>query len=248
MNTHKNLGVRLFIFASVLVGFSGSRCLADLGDWSTWGTDNTIDGELTISTIVIDGVTIAKPGLKTPTGSTWAVGSTKMSWSVEAMYGGDAIADYFRYTYTFHEEGRGTLSHMSIEVSGENGLPKFSLSPPDFFNSTITDKVFVDTHSDAGMPEPIYSIKFDELSTEPTWTVQFDSARIPMWGDFYAKDGDPAGYAFNTGFGYDPYAGDNLAEYGYIARPDTAYVPVPGAFLLGILGLGSAGLKLRKYA
>ena len=34
----------------------------------------------------------------------------------------------------------------------------------------------------------------------------------------------------------------------YIAVPDTAYVPVPGAVILGLLGLGAAGIKLRKFA
>lgn len=246
MNSFSKLVAYLLVASVVLVGFSSSRCLAGLGDWSTWGSDNMITGELTINTIVIDGVTINEPGLDAD-GGTWNVASTKMSWSVEAIYGGDAIADYFHYAYTFSEDAQGTLSHINIEVSDavDGGLGAFTLSPPDFFNSTITP-YDVDTHSDS-MPHDLYSIKWEE-TTDVTWTVEFDSARVPMWGDFYAKDGSKALYAYNTGFEYDPYSGNNLALYGYIARPDTAYVPVPGAVLLGILGLGVAGVKLRKFA
>ena len=247
MNAHKNIVVRLLIVAIVLVGFSGSRCLANLGDWTTWGADNIYAGYLTIDEIFIEGVSISKPGLDADSG-TWNVPTTKMSWSVEAIYGGDSIVDYFHYKYTFSEVAQGALSHMNIEVSDAvlGGLGAFDLSSPDFFNSTVTP-YDVDTHSDADMPHDLYSIKWEDVA-DGTWTVEFDSARVPEWGDFYAKDGSKAPYAFNTGFLHDPYSGTNLADYGYIARPDTQYVPVPGAFLLGILGFGAAGMKLRKYA
>jgi hypothetical protein len=73
-----------------------------------------------------------------------------------------------------------------------------------------------------------------------------------MWGDFYAvdgkkpaKNGDPSviPYAYNKGFGIDAFIDDGQ----HIAVPDTV-VPVPGAVLLGILGIGVAGIKLRKFA
>ena len=69
----------------------------------------------------------------------------------------------------------------------------------------------------------------------------------PTWGDFYAKDGkDNHGtidvYAYNTNFG-----ADNNSTLYKVAVPDTkTVVPVPGAVLLGRLGLSAAGRKLRR--
>ena len=56
------------------------------------------------------------------------------------------------------------------------------------------------------------------------------------------------GYVTNIGF----QIGSNMTgSGGYPSNPDVFHVsivPVPAAVLLGILGLGVAGLKLRKYA
>jgi len=83
-----------------------------------------------------------------------------------------------------------------------------------------------------------------------TWVIEFDSTRVPVWGDFYAKDGKENTtdgkiqvYAYNTGF----TANDVDEATNHILVPDTiSYVPIPGAVLLGTLGLGVAGLRLRR--
>jgi hypothetical protein len=164
------------------------------------------------------------------------------------------------YSYTFATSGHD-LSHFIIEVSAgdsddPDGLPAFSLARlMDFINtqSYVLDgdepEVVLETYtstshgdSNPGMPDDVelYGVKFDSALFEEDageWTVTFDSYRNPMWGDFYAMGGQS--YAYNADFG-DP---DGIYK---IAVPDTSYVPVPGAALLGFLGLGAAGLKLRK--
>lgn len=98
-------------------------------------------------------------------------------------------------------------------------------------------------------------------------SFSFTSSHQPMWGNFYAKDGtteDDTGakiwnYLYNEGFAL--YSAEFLeqnryAEYGdqfyaqmlksYVLVPDTVTVPVPGAMLLGSLGLGAAGLHLKR--
>jgi hypothetical protein len=104
------------------------------------------------------------------------------------------------------------------------------------------------------LPEPFKGIKLDGLGATDA-TVEFNSYRQPVWGDMYAKDGQAQGngwnYLFNVGFtspDWDPVvAAHDGAEAGHLLVPDTV-VPVPGAVLLGLLGLGAAGLKLRKFA
>jgi hypothetical protein len=247
----------LIVVSIILVGFSSSRCFAGIGDWATmtggW-EDNIYEGELTIDYIKIEGSTIIgtggsyMPGLEAD--GAWNVSATKMSWSVEAMDPDtDGVIDYFHYKYIFTEGGtQGELSHMIIEVSE---TPDFTLSYPDYFNQDPTSTAELDTHDQSnGNPDmpagtSIYGIKYG--GGEP-WTMEFDSLRVPEWGDFYAKDGTNAKDAYNTGFGLDPLSGDNLLDYGFIARPDTEYIPIPPAVILGILGMGVAGIKLRKFA
>ena len=243
MNNTKFKSVTYLIIASVvLVGFSGSRCFASLEDWTSWA-DMKYEGELTINDIVIETTTYGNPGLDAD--GNWDDPGTKLLWSVEAMDPDmDGNINHFRYTYTFSDpdpSGSGTLSHIDFEVSTAGGdLDPFDLdNPMDFFDPTIEPY-------EVGYHEGIYSIKWED-TTDGDWTVSFSSMRVPEWGDFYAKDGAPALYAKNTGFGLDPSL-YNEGDLGFIARPDTEYVPVPASVIIGLLGMGVAGIKLRKFA
>ena len=110
-----------------------------------------------------------------------------------------------------------------------------------------------------GMPEALYGIKFDGAQGQTT-ALAFDSYRVPVWGDFYSKNGRAGGHgqnaAWNAGFtlgDYDP-AGppqDSSLEY-HLLVPDTAgsntpEVPEPATWILmGSALAGSWVLQRRR--
>jgi hypothetical protein len=192
---------------------------------------------------------------------------TTLAWTVTPEYGGDAYIDFYTYEYTFTVP-EYSLSHFILQVSDYPDL-KFDEVPGwpelEFVNDTLDPASLtasVGTYdgtggSNPGIPGPVYALKFEGFDEGTTWTWSFDSWREPVWGDFYTKDGKHDGidaYAYNNGFEFDPYFFDvieqkfNYELYAYIATPDTTLVPVPAAFILGMLGLGTVGLKLRKYS
>lgn len=84
-----------------------------------------------------------------------------------------------------------------------------------------------------------------------TWTITATAQ------DGTSVSQDVAGYAGAAGYGFYATGGDSIASIqvdyaggsGFaIGEFGTALVPVPGAVMLGMLGLGAAGWKLRKYA
>jgi hypothetical protein len=236
----------------VLVGVCGARCFADLyGGTLTW---DATEAEV----VSFDG---------------WESPFTSISWSVTRD--DTNPSDPWTYQYVFTSpSGGNALSHLIIQVSdgtvgGDAGA--FLLTDAmDFINTQgySLGNLEVNTFDGTGtskpnpyMPGSVYGLKFEDMFSDPgdpvydgsgnlvaqSWILTFDSFRNPMWGDFYAVDGaapkgsaDAYAAAFNSGFG-----GLNGAN---IAVPDTSYVPGPGAVLLGILGLGAAGIKLRKFA
>jgi hypothetical protein len=221
--------------AIVLVVFSSSRCLADvwidpgdtLSDLLTW-TDSAG------SEIIAEG--------------DWKSNDTTFEWIVSRD---SDPSKPLTYTYTFTAPiGSTNLSHFDLQVSedktDEGLLPVFSLTEPlDFININGYD---------LGVPpevEPIYAgsgqigpwmvgdligIRFQDMfdETASSWTVSFKSYRLPMWGYWFVKGGTEE-LAYNS-------------MYGETLVPDSSYVPVPGAVLLGLLGLGVAGITLRKFA
>jgi hypothetical protein len=215
----------LLIVVIVLVGISGSRCLADL-----W-TGVTLTDTLTVG----DGEIVA--------GDIWNVAGTSFTYEVTRP-GGDEGPLHYKYILTLPSSVTGdALSHLSIEVSdGTTDLPAFDPTNPMDYENGPVEAYRAPTKGDPGFPTDGYSfwsIKFENFADDVTsWTVEFDSWRLPMEGSFFAKAGKDS-YAYNT---YLTGGGD------YIAVPDTSYVPVPGAVFLGLLGLSAAGIKLRRFA
>jgi hypothetical protein len=205
-------------------------CLVLLGALSSVSRADTYSGSLSYNAgLYTQGVWNA-PG----TAIEWCVTDNTTSW-------------HYKYTLTAAAQN---ISHLIIEVS-----PTFTAA--DIKNSTLSYDL--DTYSSANgnpdMPSAMWGLKWN-FGTSTTMTVEFDSDRAPVWGDFYSKDGkapqsDTFNVAYNLGFGNpdtDPaVAIGNGSVRDHILVPDTTSVlPLPGAVILGLLGMGTAGMRLRK--
>lgn len=141
------------------------------------------------------------------------------------------------------------LSHIIIEVS-----PTFA------WNNILAGTTAgwsLGTFGDEGGSNPgildtIYGLKWD-VGQIVAGVFEFSivTDRAPMWGDFYAKDGQTAGggpvYAYNASFGQDPgvpYGG--TVPYGYMVVPDTGTTNVPEPSVLALFGLGLFSFGMMK--
>ena len=152
------------------------------------------------------------------------------------------------YLYTFTPEPSApSWSHFILQVSNVDpgGMPAFNVNNPmDYLNGPAVEenarffgpKPTPGWKSNPGIPEDVFGIKVNPGGSA---TIEFDSYRLPMEGDFYIKGG-PDTFAYNSGFG--------SLDGANIPVPNSSYVPVPGAVLLGLLGLGTAGMTLRRFA
>jgi len=183
----------------------------------------------------------APGGGLTGTGN-WATGLT-FAWDIEQL-----VSGLWSYTYTLSLGPgiQGGLSALILETSenltdeGINApVPGIDPSDPRPYSPDFAPG------SRLGLPEDIFGIKFHGFADNGgPWTATFTSPRAPMPGSFYAKNGKAGGAPntiWNTGL---------TEEVGgaYILVPDTvnSIMPLPGAVLLGMLGLGCAGGWLRR--
>ncbi len=168
--------------------------------------------------------------------SHWGSG-TSLAYSVSR----GATDEYWHYTYTFTAAQHG-LSNIIFEVS--EGSDPFTHE--NLFNASDAVesdgiKLYGPSPSTPGLTSTFYGAKF-EINYEPggtprVYVIQFDSDRMPMWGDFYAKNGQTQVY--NAGMaelnpGVDPGLMEKLT-WGMDAGHDLTVVDMASLYTIGSL-------------
>jgi hypothetical protein len=163
-------------------------------------------------------------------------GSTTIAWEVTDM------TTHFHYKYTLTvPQTTNEISHFLIEVSPNFGMGDFWNESGPFQATEIGN--YDQSNGNPSIPEAVHGLKFDEMSGT-TAIIEFDTLRVPVWGDWYAKcGGNPPNEAWNMGIDSpDPLApAANGSINNHILVPDSV-VPEPATLSLMAL----AGLILRR--
>lgn len=129
----------------------------------------------------------AADGFLTGTGDWRNTGPTDLSWTVSYD---PNVSPYVHYQYIF-SVAHHDISHLSLELS--NGFTSSDITNVTI-NGSSSSNYSIGTFTGGNppyntMPGDMYGIKFNLPSSTLTATVEFDSTRMPEWGDFYARCG-----------------------------------------------------------
>ena len=203
-------------------------------------------------------------GIVAADGWTDANGGFKISWTIVDPQ--DSLSGHWEYSYTLsNADGSAPtipgLSHWLLEVSPvitSDNVGGYIFDSDPAFIGPQTWSPPPPGKSNVNMPGDLYGIKFTptDNTEESSYTFTFQSTQNPVWGDFYAKDGNqrqPDGShiwatAWNSDFGTDPTS--LTTDFtGWIPVPDTesTRIPEPSSLLLLVLGSSAVlGSKLRS--
>jgi hypothetical protein len=215
--------------------FAAVNCNTNLDPTGTLGADvgaGNLTGCLTTTTGLTAG------------GATWSGAS--IAWKIMDM------GSYFNYEYSFRSTATSAIevSHIIIGLSKNcTTIGTTSAGDPCIWNVAGSPSGTTATGpgnqtqgaGNPNLPGDFWGIKFDRQEVagvnDNPWTVSFNSNRVPVWQNFYAKGGgNPSNYAYNNG----SWVSGSSSPFYYIAAPDTQVVPEPGFY--GLLSLGVAGL------
>jgi hypothetical protein len=180
----------------------------------------------------------------------WDDGGFAIDWDISESGG------LWTYTYTVSvTDGPGQVkdvSHFLLEVTDDD-QPFYILDGSSVPNEG--PEVYSGTQSgNPLMPNPLYGVKFDFGSEDGTVVYTIVTDRSPVWGVFYAKDGQTGGadvvaYADALAFA-DYMTNTTLGTGSFIVRPNGAGstpdpVPLPAAAWLLLSGLATLGAAAR---
>lgn len=221
--------IAMFVIASLAVAAHAVPVLGTAVDEAYYtGSRDVVDGHLTGSGVYATSFVI--------------------SWTITEENG----VYHYQYDLSGLEQN---LSHLIIQVSDNftiediwNATQTMANGDPQTYSPSDPGE------SNPGLPNSIFGIKFSGAAGD-TYTVEFDSDRAPMWGNFYAKDGkmprtDIVNYAYNNGLAN--LTSENILDF--IAVPDTVgngddeepVIPEPMTLGLVGIGLGMTGLVWRR--
>jgi hypothetical protein len=166
------------------------------------------------------------------------------SFSIKSSFEDLGVGESYRWKFTYEVEvtrspsgAAWDISHLILQVSD-------NFAPSDLKESALWQgpTTYGASTANPGIPGKVFGIKLDTgASDDGKYVITLHSTRIPMLGDFYAKQG-ASDYAFNAGFGLDPA----LYPQHKIWVPDTHVdVPEPHEYAL-LAGLGLVGFAIHR--
>lgn len=165
----------------------------------------------------------------------------KVDWTII-----DLGASGYNYEYTISKSAGVKLDQFYIEV--DPSITSFGSFSNVLLNGSATSLISLVTETPSGAPVASGSIHALRLSTSDILlpiTLSFTSQGIPVWGDFFAREGGVT-RAYNTGYWSDPTASDSpFANWVPTVGAAAAAVPEPSTYLI----LGTClffGIALRR--